>query len=277
MFLLAIPFTVIPVRWLMTSAVLFMVPAPILMRASLGILPAHVHANADLVNLFTEPGAVFSELLLAGTYPALPWMAFICLGMALGPLPLTRDRIRILLVILGAVIAAVAKGLSMMMLLRFGVRDALVAATPWLTTKEVMTIQNYGPGPQLPTTTMSWLLIPGPHTNTPFAIALGAGLAVMALGSFLLICRWIARFLAPLGAMGSMTLTLYSAHLVFLAFVPISETPTFWLIVQLAVAALVATAWQHAMGSGPLERLVIKASRSAGRKLVPTDRPGPRH
>ena len=74
-----------------------------------------------------------------------------------------------------------------------------------------------------------------------------------------------------------MTLTIYSAHLVFLAFVPISETPMFWLIVQIAVAALVATAWQHALGSGPLERFVTKASRAAGRKLVPNGQVGPRH
>ncbi|PBB07280.1 hypothetical protein CKW39_14610 [Kocuria sp. WRN011] len=277
MFLLAIPFTIMSVRWLLTSAALFMIFAPMLMQFSLTVLPGHVHDNANLVDLVSEPGTVLAELFLTGTYPALPWMAFICLGMALGRLPLTRDRTQILMVIFGAVIAAVAKGLSMLMLLRFDVREALVAATPWLTNKEVMTIQNYGPDPELPTTTMSWLLISGPHTNTPFAIAVSAGLAMVALGIFLLICRWIGRFLAPLGAMGSMTLTIYSAHLVFLAFVPISETPMFWLIVQIAVAALVATAWQHALGSGPLERFVTKASRAAGRKLVPNGQVGPRH
>lgn len=277
MFLLAVPFTMMSVRWLLTSSALFMLLAPVVMQASLDVLPAHVHANADLVNLVSEPGTVFAELFLTGTYPALPWMAFICLGLALGRMPLTRDRIQILLVIFGAVIAAVAKGLSMLMLLRFDVREALVASTPWLTSRDVMVIQNYGPDPELPTTTLSWLLISGPHTNTPFAIAVSAGLAMVALGAFLLICRWIGRFLAPLGAMGSMTLTLYSAHLVFLAFVPISETPVFWLIVQIAVAALVATAWQHAAGSGPLERLVTKTSRAAGHTLVPNKKVGPQH
>lgn len=277
MFLLAIPFTMMSVRWLLSSAVLFMIFAPMVMQSALDILPSHVHDNANLVDLLTEPGTVLSELLLTGTYPALPWMAFICLGMALGRLPLSRDRIQILLVIFGAVIAAVAKGMSMMLLLRFDVREALVAATPWLTTKDVMIIQNYGPDPELPTTTLTWLVISGPHTNTPFAIAESAGLAMVALGAFLLICRWIGRLLSPLGAMGSMTLTIYSAHLVFLAFVPISETPTFWLIVQIAVAALMATAWQHALGSGPLERLVTKISRSAGRKIVSDGKVGPRH
>lgn len=277
MFLLAIPFTMLSVRWLLASSVFFMILAPMLMQSTLDILPSHVHDNANLVNLVTAPGTVLAELALTGTYPALPWMAFICLGMALGRLPLSRDRIQILLVIFGAVIAAAAKGLSMMMLLRFDVREALVAATPWLTSKEVMTIQNYGPDPELPNTTLTWLVISGPHTNTPFAIAESAGLAMVALGAFLLICRWIGRWLTPLGAMGSMTLTLYSAHLVFLAFVPISETPMFWLIVQIAVAALLATAWQHALGTGPLERSVTRISRWAGRTFVPDGKVGPRH
>ena len=277
MFLLAVPFTVLSVRWLLASALLFTVFAPVVMQASLDSLPAHVHDNANVVELFAAPGTVLAELFLTGTYPALPWMAFICLGLALGRMPLTRDRIQILLVIFGALIAAVAKGLSLLLLLRFDVREALVAATPWLTNRDVMTIQNYGPDPELPNTTLSWLLLSGPHTNTPFAIATSAGLAMVALGAFLLLCRVIGRWLAPLGAMGSMTLTLYSLHLVFLAFVPFEGTPWFWFLVQIIVAALLATAWQQAVGSGPLERAVTGISRSAGRAAVPAPRGRARH
>lgn len=277
MFLLAVPFTVLSVRWLLASAALFAVLGPVLMQASLDSLPAHVYDNANVVELFTAPGTVLAELFLTGTYPALPWMAFICLGLALGRMPLTRDRIQILLVIFGAVIAAVAKGMSLLLLLRFDVCEALVAATPWLTNQDVMIIQNYGPDPELPNTTMNWLLVSGPHTNTPFAIAASAGLAMVALGAFLLLCRAIGRWLAPLGAMGSMTLTLYSLHLVFLAFVPFGETPWFWFLVQVVVAALLATAWQQALGSGPLERLVTKISRSAGQAAVPAPRGRGRH
>ena len=155
-----------------------------------------------------------------------------------------------------------------MLLLRLGIRDSLLDATPWMTVQNVWEIQTYGPDPQLPTTTLQWLVVSGPHTNTPFALAFSAGLAMVALGAFLLACRAIGRWLNPLGAMGSMTLTLYASHLVFLSFVPVSQTPWFWFIVQIAVAALFALGWQQAVGAGPLERLVTRASRGAGRALV---------
>lgn len=268
MFLLAIPFTGMRVRWLILSSVLFAVLAPFLMQWALGILPAHVYDNPDAVDLALSPGTVLAQLFLTGTYPALPWMAFMCLGMALGRMPLTRDRIQILLVITGAVVAAVAQGLSLLLLLRFDVRGALLDATPWMTGKDVWTVQVFGPDPQLPTTTLKWLVVSGPHTNTPFALAFSAGLAMVALGAFLLACRAVGRWLTPLAAMGSMTLTLYASHLVFLSIVPVGQTPWFWYLVQIAVAALFATAWQQALGTGPLERLVTRASRGAGAALV---------
>ena len=268
MFLVAIPFTMMRVRWLILSSVLFGVLAPFLMQWSLNVLPSHVYGNADVVDLIQSPGTVLAQLFLTGTYPALPWMAFICLGMALGRMPLTRDRIQILLVIVGAVVAAVAEGLSLVLLLRFGLRDSLLDATPWMTGKDVWAIQVFGPDPQLPTTTLKWLVVAGPHTNTPLALAVSAGLAMVALGAFLLACRSIGGWLSPLAAMGSMTLTLYASHLVFLSLVPVTQTPWFWFIVQMAVAALFATGWQKALGAGPLERLVSRASRGAAAALV---------
>ncbi|WP_254049384.1 heparan-alpha-glucosaminide N-acetyltransferase domain-containing protein [Kocuria sp. WRN011] len=268
MFLLAIPFTMLSVRWLLVSAVTFAVGSPFLMQWSLDHIPAHVHANPDALDLVTEPTTVLAELFLTGTYPALPWMAFICLGMALGRMPLTRDRIQVLLVVIGAVVAAVGKGISLLMLYRFDLEYALIEATPWLTSEDVWTAQVYGPDPQLPTTTWQWLLLSGPHTNTPFALIGAAGLAMVALGAFLIASRAIGRWFTPLAAMGAMTLTLYAAHLVFLTFVDVSPMPWFWYLVQVAVAALVATAWQQALGSGPLERVVTRASKAAGLAVV---------
>ncbi|PZP19494.1 MAG: hypothetical protein DI613_21295, partial [Kocuria rhizophila] len=78
----------------------------------------------------------------------------------------------------------------------------------------------------------------------------------------------IGRWFTPLAALGSMTLTLYAAHLVFLTFVDVSPMPWFWYLVQMAVAALVATAWQQALGSGPLERVVTRASKAVGLAVV---------
>ncbi|RLZ02586.1 hypothetical protein CWC38_10350 [Kocuria tytonicola] len=276
MFLVAIPFTRLSVPWLLASSAAFAVVMPFVMQWSLSVLPAHVYGNPGFVALLTDPGAVLAELFLTGTYPALPWMTFICLGMALGRLPLSRDRMQVLLVIVGAVIAAVARGISLLMLMRFDLEDALVEATPWMTSDDVWNIQIYGPDPQLPDTTNLWLLLSGPHTNTPFALLESAGLAMVALGAFLLLCRVIGKWLTWLGAMGSMTLTLYVAHLVFLAFVWTETTPWFWFLVQIAVAALFAVAWQQALGNGPLERLVTKVSKGAAAAAVRPEKAPPR-
>lgn len=268
MFLLAIPFTMMSIRWLLVSAFTFAVASPFLMQWSLDYIPAHVHANPNAIDLVNAPTTVLAELFLTGTYPALPWMTFICLGMAVGRMPLTRDRVQVLLVVIGAVVAAVGKGVSLLMLYRFDLEYALIEATPWMSSDDVWTAQVYGPDPQLPTTTWQWLLLSGPHTNTPFALIGAAGLAMVALGAFLIASRAIGRWFTPLAAMGSMTLSLYASHLVFLTFVDVSYMPWFWYLVQIAVAALVATAWQQALGAGPLERLVTRASKAVGLAVV---------
>ncbi|GHD86963.1 MULTISPECIES: DUF418 domain-containing protein [Kocuria] len=268
MFLLAIPFTLMSVRWLLASAAFFAVVMPFVMQWSLSVLPAHVYGNPSFLEIFSDPGSVFAELFLTGTYPALPWMTFICLGLALGRLPLSRDRVQVLLVIVGAVVAALSRGISMLMLLRFDLEDALINATPWMTSEDVWNIQYYGPDPQLPDTTNLWLLLTGPHTNTPLALFESAGMAMIALGAFLLLCRVIGKWLTWLGAMGSMTLTLYVSHLIFMAFVWTDGTPWFWYIVQIVVAALFAVAWQHAVGAGPLERFVTRASKGAAAAVI---------
>ncbi|KIC69672.1 DUF1624 domain-containing protein [Kocuria rhizophila] len=276
MFLVAIPFTLLSVRWLLVSSAVFAVVMPFVMQWSLSVLPAHVYGNPGFAELLTDPGAVLAELFLTGTYPALPWMTFICLGMALGRLPLSRDRVQVVLVIVGAVVAAAARGISMLMLMRFDLENALIEATPWMTSDDVWNIQVYGPDPQLPDTSYLWLLLSGPHTNTPFALLESAGLAMVALGAFLLLCRVIGKWLTWLGAMGSMTLTLYVSHLVLLAFVWTETTPWFWFIVQVVVAALFAVAWQQAVGNGPLERLVTRVSKGAAAAVVPPEKAPPR-
>lgn len=268
MFLVAIPFTRLSVKWLLVSSAFFAVIMPFIMLWSMSFLPSQTYGNPGWINLFTDPGAVLAELFLTGTFPALPWMTFICLGMALGRMPLSRDRVQVLLVIVGVVLTAVAKGVSTLVLVRFDLEGALVAATPWLSPEDIWTVQIYGPTPQLPNTTNLWLLLSGPHTNTPFALFESAGLAMVALGAFLLLSRVIGKWLGWLGAMGSMTLTLYVSHLIFLSFVDTEGTPWFWYLVQIVVAGLFAVAWQQAVGSGPLERLVTRISKSAATSVI---------
>ena len=86
------------------------------------------------------------------------------------------------------------------------------------------------------------------------------------LGLFLLLGRTLEKWLLPLAAMGSMTLTLYSTHLLALSTEVHYDQPYLWFIIQVVVAALFATAWQRALGQGPLERVVgssVKLTRRA--------------
>lgn len=268
MFLLAVPFTLLRPRMLLASAAACAVVMPFVMQWSQSVLPARAYANPSFGALLTDPGMVLSELFLTGTFPALPWMTFILLGMALGRVPLSRDRIQVLLILVGAVVAAAARGISWVMFVRFDLMDRLAATEPGFTARDVWVIEVYGPEPVLPDSSLLWLLVSGPHTNTPFALLQSAGMAMVALGTFLLLSRVIGKWLTWLGAMGSMTLTLYVSHLALLSLVDTTWTPWFWFIVQLAVGALFAVAWQQAMGSGPLERLVTRVSKKTAEAVV---------
>jgi uncharacterized membrane protein YeiB len=75
----------------------------------------------------------------------------------------------------------------------------------------------------------------------------------------------VQAVLRPLAAVGALTLTVYTLHLVFLN----SPLDTFdalpGYLVQVVVAALGALAWRRAVGRGPLESLVRVVARAAGR------------
>ena len=260
-FLLAIPFLGLRIRHLLISAAAFTVLAPFLMQWAVDVLPAHVYGNPTLWNLVTDPVTVLSQLLLTGTYPALPYMAYLCAGIALGRMNLTSRRVQLWLVGAGAALALLSWTVSMGALLALGVYDRIWAATPWLTEAQIDEILVFGPDPSLPTSTLWWLMVPAPHSNTPVALLLSLGMAAFALGAFLLLARLIGKALTPLAAAGSMTFTLYTLHLLFLGTGVYDLHPGFWFWMQVAVFGLLAVAWQRAVGQGPLEKLVARTSK----------------
>ncbi|PWF85913.1 hypothetical protein CIK52_08740 [Kocuria rosea] len=260
-FLLAIPFLGLRIRHLLISAAAFTVLAPFLMQWAVDVLPAHVYGNPTLWNLVTDPVTVLSQLLLTGTYPALPYMAYLCAGIALGRMNLTSRRVQLWLVGAGAALALLSWTVSMGALLALGVYDRIWEATPWLTEEQIDEILVFGPDPSLPTTTLWWLMVPAPHSNTPVALLLSLGMAAFALGAFLLLARLIGKTLTPLAAAGSMTFTLYTLHLLFLGTGVYELHPGFWFWMQVAVFGLLAVAWQRAVGQGPLEKLVARTSK----------------
>ncbi|MFI7584229.1 heparan-alpha-glucosaminide N-acetyltransferase domain-containing protein [Kocuria sp. M1N1S27] len=266
-FLLAIPFLHLPSRTLFVLAGTTAVVGPVLMQALRGVLPAFEIYNPTVSYVFSEPGTVLAQLLFTGTYPAVPYLAYLLAGLAIGRLNLRSLRVQTRLVRAGLALAGGAWLVYWVLVIQAGGYDQLMASTPWLSEDRIDEIIVWGPDPELPDTSWWWLLIPGPHTNTPVALLQDLGTGTAVLGLFLLVARRAGSWLLPLAAMGSMTLTLYSAHLLALAAMLHYEMPLLWFLVHLAVAALFAVAWHRSFGRGPLERVVARAA-GAGRELV---------
>ena len=262
-FLLAIPFLHLPARTLFGLAAAAAVVGPVLMQALRGVLPALEVYNPTFADVLAEPGTVLAQVLFTGTYPAVPYLAYLLAGMAIGRLNLRAVRVQGRLLVAGLALAVGAWLVYWVLVLRSGGYDQLMSSTPWLSEDLIDEIIVWGPDPVLPDTSWWWLLIPGPHTNTPVAILQDLGSGAAVLGLLLLVARRAGGWLLPLSAMGSMTLTLYSAHLLALAAMLHYEVPLLWFLIHVAVAALFAVAWQRAFGRGPLERLLARAAGAA--------------
>lgn len=268
LFLLAVPFLRLGTRSLLLCSALFALAAPFLMQWSVDVLPGLEYANPSLVDLVLDPGTVLSQLLLTGVYPALPWMAFLLAGLAVGRTDLTSRRVQTLLAAVGAAAALLVWGTSVLALRVLGGYEAIAAGTPWMETWEIDEVMVFGGDPTLPTDTLWWLLITAPHSNTPFFLALNVGLALSVLGVCLLLERVAGRFLVPVAAAGAMTFTLYSTHLLVLWPGYYDLAPVAWTVGQIVAFTVFALLWRRAQGQGPLEKVVTRSTRAISRRVL---------
>ena len=273
-FLLALPFLGLRVRTLLLCSAASMVVGPLLIHWLSDRVPEYTDHNPTFASLFTEPVAVFWQLTLTGTYPALTYMTYLFAGLAIGRLNLKSLHLQARLVAVGLGLAALAKLVSWVLLYGLDGYNVLLYSIVSLTRAELDHIIVFGPEGLLPTNSLWWLVLTTPHVNTPFSVAWSLGVSLAVLGAFLLIARQFGKWLLPLTAMGAMTLTLYSAQLVLLSTEVHHSSPLLWFVACLVVSALVALAWRHAFGQGPLERLVALAARAAARAVA--DRGTPR-
>lgn len=266
-FLLAVPFLHLSARALLAWAAGFAVLGPVLIHLLGPVLPAFETYNPTVADVLGAPGTTLAQLLLTGSYPALTYLVYLLAGLAVGRLRLAERRTQLGLLVGGAALAAFSALASWLLLHPLGGIGRLLAASPYLGRDDVQDVLVWGPDPVLPTSTWWWLAVAGPHTNTPLALLSGVGTGALVLGLCLLVARRAEGVLLPLVAAGSMTLTLYSAHLLALSFEVHYEQPVLWFLVQAVVAVVFAVLWRRALGQGPLERLVGRASRT-GRDLV---------
>jgi uncharacterized membrane protein YeiB len=270
LFLLAIPLLGLLPRTLawVTAAVVAVAPVVILwIVADVGTAELEAGGNVTFTTLFEDPGELLSALLVTGSYPVLAFMAYLCAGMAIGRLNLSSSRLAAGLLGGGIAMALGAQLVSSMLLFQLGGLRELVDLVDANSTREAANQLLWDPDP-----VGSWwyLALPAPHSSTPIDLLHTLGSAMAVLGAALLLCRVraIARLLRPLAAAGSMTLTLYTAHLLVLA-TGVFEDEEVVLYLLMVVAALAfGYFWQRKMGQGPLERLVASTAGLARRAVA---------
>jgi len=174
-------------------------------------------------------------------YPALVWVGYLLVGMGVSRLAPWRGAALGRLFAAGAVLAVAAYG-----------------AGAWLLSSRGHEVDWSEPQDNL----YPWYSLHA-HGYTAVEMLGNVGVALAVMGA----CCWVAHVLPrltwPLAAAGSMTLTLYSTHLVLIAIVgpEIVFAPSNVALIALCGACLAfASVWKWTVGQGPLEDVFTTAS-----------------
>ncbi len=226
-----------------------------------------------------EPGRLVSEVLFTGYYPVLVWSAYLLAGMALGRLDLRRvpGRVLGLVAVAAALVAATAELVSDRLLAREGTvrrldRDLwlLVGRDDEEALERLHRLIDTGLYGQTPVDgAWQWLLVSAPHSSTTLDLLRtgGVALAVVAL------LVWALRALdgpgrslvAVLTGAGSMTLTLYTLHVLMSSdLLPPAEGRQ-GTVVQVGVVVVAGAVVALLGRRGPLEGMVALAARGTER------------
>ena len=271
LFLIAVPLVLLPTPALVALGAAIPAGMPFLSHLVRADLPSTTGVNHSFADLFTDPVGMLQELLLTGEYPALPWATYVCAGIVVGRLRLQSSKTAAGLLLGGAAGAVAAVVLSAWLLGPMGGLLRLRAAGTGDKDVTVADILAFGADGVTPTNTTWWLAVQAPHTGTPLDLLHTTGTAVALLGALLLLGHVttpvlraaIDLVLAPLAAAGSMTLTLYTAHIVFMNSPLDNFDATQGYVVQVVVAVLFALLWRQTVGRGPLESLTTWTARRA--------------
>jgi uncharacterized membrane protein YeiB len=180
-------------------------------------------------------------------------MTFVIAGVALGRLDWQRPRVRLVVAAAGIGVAALAYGIAWVL------GKTVDGAGVWVDEPARRT-GNYWAD-------LQWASLLGAeeYTGTPFEILGGVGVAMVVLAG----CMWLtARFrraIAPLVAMGSMSLTMYVSHIIAIVALHMGadeqahvhpllpDESMLSLVVFIVVAVAAAWIWRRFFRRGPLE------------------------
>ncbi|PCE16087.1 hypothetical protein AUC47_10850 [Microbacterium sp. SZ1] len=202
-------------------------------------------------------------LVLYGSYPITVWLAFVFAGMALGRLGIERTH---------AAAVALGSGVGLMIV---GYGLGLVGAVSGLATRAAGedsttgSVSGWGTYPEALAAAdplgavFSAIFAVDAHSGGTAEILGSGGFAVTVIALCILLSRPLRWILLPLGALGSMPLSAYTAHVVSVALIGgpggFFSSNLFW--AGTAIALLLGTTlWSILVGRGPLERLVGRAA-----------------
>jgi uncharacterized membrane protein YeiB len=257
LFACAIPLLWLSGRTLAAAAVVIAVVVPPL---------SHVVRSGLSPSVAEAPPA---DLLITGAYPVLAWLTYLCAGLAAGRLDLRSSRVAAALLGVGVALAASAKAVSWFLLDVLGGREHLAASTglpprsPEFT--QVLLTSQHG---VTPTDTWWWLAVSTPHATTTLDLLHTTGTSLALLGALLLVARWSRRILLPLAAVGSMTLTLYTAHVLLVNTPLMPADPSWSYAAQATAAVLFAVLWRSRYRRGPLEQAVTTVSSRGSQRFL---------
>jgi uncharacterized membrane protein len=282
-FLLALPLVRLRAKVLAITAAVLTFAGPLLSFGLKKLLtePITNSINAyDPIHRLSDEGLL--HLLLTGLYPAITWMPFIVTGMALGRLDLSAAAVQRRLAALGTALVAVGFGTSWLAYRLFSGFRAVVDARaeefkagsgPMSSGSGPMSpgLGSTPPGPEsmppgpLPDYSFgewAWsMLTADPHSGTigDILASLGIAITVIVCATALLArSPRLARLARPVIAVGTMSLTVYVAHLVALPYVSTDDYTA--LIGFVIVAVLFAGVWSRFFRRGPLEHLLNSAT-----------------
>jgi uncharacterized membrane protein YeiB len=264
-FLLAIPLLPLSPRRLVLVSTSLVVLGPVLLVTT---ARAGLDYSLDpvLVGLVGDPVVLLTQLLLTGTYPAVAYMAYLSAGIAIGRLDLRSPQVAQRLLVGGIALAVAAQLISWVTLHPLGGLTHLLASSSDPSGRiraELLWAPEQG-------TSWWYLALPAPHANTPFDLAHTLGCAVALLGAVLLLTRSAAlrALLWPVAAVGAMTLTLYSAHILLLWSDGLEDWSVALYLVMVVGSLLWAVLWRRRHAQGPLEQVVATLSGRARRAVL---------
>lgn len=202
----------------------------------------------------------FLDLLVTGHYPVLVWFGYTLLGLGVGRLALGERRVQLLLLAVGAALAAVGYTVGALAAALLD-RDPAIAGD-----LQTLFVEPFE------------LLSAAPHSDSTFEAIGSSGFALAVLALCLLATGPLRLVLTPIAATGALALTAYTAHIVVLwlfgvPFWLVNRGPGQFLAYAVPIVAF-CTLWWLLLGRGPLERpLTWISNRVADLGRVPPQRP----